>query len=60
LIQVSSDIYIAFLDGLVGQTLNAIEFFSVHFKWFEEIFWASETSISDGDDFTVRQFVGLV
>jgi len=58
-IEVSSDINIAFLDGFVGQVLDGVEFSTVHFEGLEQIFWASESSVSNGDDFTVWEFVSL-
>jgi len=60
LVKISSDINIALLDWFVGQFLDTVEFFAVHFKGFEQIFGASESSISNGNDFTVWKFIGLL
>lgn len=60
LVEFSSNIDIALLDTVIGQVLDWVEFFSVHFKWLEEEFWASESSISNSDDLTIWQFIGLL
>lgn len=60
LVEVSSDIDIALLDWFVGQFLDTVEFFAVHFEGFEQVLGASESGISNGDDFTVWKFVSLL
>jgi len=52
-----ADVDIAFLDGSVGELVNTLVFFAVE-GWLEEEFWASELLGSEGDDFTVWEFVG--
>ena len=58
-VQVLTDIDIALHDGVVGGFVDTSGFTSEE-RRLEEGFRGSETLVSDGDDLTVRKFVGLL
>jgi len=54
-----SDIHITLHDGVVGSFMDTGRFLSEE-GWLEEGFWATESFISDGNDLSVRKFIGLL
>jgi len=57
LIEFSSDIHIALLNGFVGQFLDTVELLSIHFKGLEKVLWASESFATDSNDLTIWEFI---
>ena len=57
-VQVLSDVNIALHDGVVGGFVNTTGFHSQEGR-LEESFRGSESFITNGDDLTVRKFIGL-
>jgi len=58
-VQVLTDINVALHDRVVAGLVNAGRFHTQEGR-LEESFWATETFITDGDNLTVRQFIGLL
>jgi len=58
-IQILTDINIALHDGVVDGLVDSAGFHSQE-GWLEESLWATETFITNGDDLTIRQFIGLL
>ena len=58
-IQILADINIALHDGVEGRLVNTIRLKTKN-GWPEEGLGSSESLIADGDDLTVRKFVGLL
>merc|ERR1719313_2349330 len=58
-VEIFTDINITLHDGVVGSLMDTSSFHSEE-GWLEEGFRASESLITDGDDLTVRKFIGLL
>ena len=59
-VEISTDIDVALLDGLKADTLNGIHVLAVHLKWLEEVLGASESFGSDRHDLAIWQLVLLL
>jgi len=57
--EILTDINVAPHDGVVDTFMDTNRFHTQE-GWLEERFWATETFVTDGDDLTVRKFIGLV
>jgi len=58
-VQVLADVDVALHDGVVGGLVDTSGFHTNE-GWLEEGFWAAETLVTDGDDLTVGEFIGLL
>jgi hypothetical protein len=58
-VQVLTDVDIALHDGVVDGLVDSARFHSQE-GWLEEGLWATETFITNGDDLTIRQFIGFL
>ena len=58
-VQVLPDVHIALHDGVVDGLMDTARFHTQEGR-LEESLWATEPLVTDGDDLTVRKFVGLL
>lgn len=58
-VQVLADVHVALHDGVVGGLVDAARLHADE-RWLEHRLWATEALVSDGDDLTVGEFVGLL
>jgi hypothetical protein len=58
-VEVLTDIDVALHDGVVSALVDT-GLLHAEEGWLEESLWATESLVTDGDDLTVRKFVGLL
>ena len=58
-IKILTNIDITFHNGVEGSDVNAPRFETKN-GWLEERFWGPESLVTDGDDLSVGEFVGLL
>lgn len=58
-VQILTDVDIALHDGVVDGLVDSARFHTQE-RWLEEGLWATESFITNGDDLTIRQFIGFL